>query len=1450
MKVNNFQGGFKHMKKRMMSMLLAFCMVFTLMPQTALAAGSNPAVGLSGIADSGNLTACENHPEHTGQCGYAEGVPCGHVCDESCGGAPEEPENGTGTPEEPENGRLITAFATPSQAATVAPGTSLDDLPLPATVEAELEDADSLTQIPVDWMDDDSYDSDTPGDYSFTGQVDTAYSLAVGVSAPEITVVIRGDVVALASTSVNITGKSVAEAQAEIQAAINAAGSSDTVTATGSITDVTDTLSLSIPAGVTVKWQADITASDTFSMPLILLDGNGSFDVDGGTVSATTGMAIRSTGASSTVTVSGSGKVQSTAASDSAIFTSGSVEVQDTAEVSATTGTAISTGGEVTVTGGEVSATTVWAISAGGAVTVTGGAVSATTGITIFAFSESSTVTVSGGAVSATTGTAIFASSESSTVTVSKTGKVQATGDNGYAISTKGNVDVKDSAEVSATTGMAIYAGGAVTVSGGLVFAYGSAVIGTGNVIQGNSISVTEDGIVITWYHRGSGSYDIRSDTDISRAPSGSTASAYWYTSGGDSGIAYKNGSTKGFIPLNVTVNKLILTENDLTCSIPIDDVYDGSAQGIGAVSGPTGFDETTGGTITVLYNGENTVPTNAGSYTVTATIFGGTEYSAVGPLSLGTYTIGQKELTGLNAVTSVENKEYDGSATAAAAVTPTAAQGLLGSDSAGVEVIASFDNKHVGEGKSVTITGWSLTGTDAGNYSLPSVYPSNLTANITAKPITITGVSAQNRAYNGTDTVQITGGALQGAAAGDTVTPVVPATGTVASKDIGTGKDVTIANITLSGADAGNYTLTQPAVPAVDITAKALTVTGVTASGWEYDGTTTTVTLRGGALQGVVDSEDVGFSLGDGTVADANAGNNKPVTTSITLTGADKGNYTLTQPTVTVNVAKRALTISAAAIDAKTYDGTTAATVNSVTLDGGLEGMVLNKDFMATGVFDDASAGGGKTVTITVTMGAAAEGNYTLPLDTYDLTGQTIEKAVATGVSQTFLVVTDYAKPDYSFDLSGLLPGLSIPARFGDITYTVTSVANDDGVLMAEPSVDTATSSLTLNVASVDEENKTAVITVTVSSDNYKDFTADFTIKTTDAIPVTISGITMTGGAYNGSAYTPSGTPVIEETASGNPVTDITLDYIYEGVDGTTFAPGTTAPVDAGKYKLTLSIPDGSMYTGSDSFTYEIIKATLTSASFTYEAPSSLTYDGSLKEAAVGFNLPGKTGCGTLVVTYVGTGSTSYNSETPPTDAGSYKVLAATTGATNYNDATGLQVGAFTIAPAPITGSIAIMEQNNVGTVGKIDVGDTLGVDLTALSPTGAASGLTYQWYLDGAAQTGETKATYVVPAGSTDKTITVKATAGGNHSGTLTSGPVEVDKITLSGSASISGGGNGGGGNGSQPSDGDISASNPQTGDFNCRPFFWLWLLIPAAVLAGVVVVVIVRRNRRSER
>ena len=87
------------MKKRSLRILLLCCMVLTMLPAPAFAAGGEIA---SLPPDTGGL--CEHHPEHDETCGYtpqtedAAGTPCGHVC-EICesgdGGA--APADSTGT---------------------------------------------------------------------------------------------------------------------------------------------------------------------------------------------------------------------------------------------------------------------------------------------------------------------------------------------------------------------------------------------------------------------------------------------------------------------------------------------------------------------------------------------------------------------------------------------------------------------------------------------------------------------------------------------------------------------------------------------------------------------------------------------------------------------------------------------------------------------------------------------------------------------------------------------------------------------------------------------------------------------------------------------------------------------------------------------------------------------------------------------------------------------------------------------------------------------------------------------------------------------------------------------------------------------------------------------------------------------------------------------------------
>ncbi len=174
---------------------------------------------------------------------------------------------------------------------------------------------------------------------------------------------------------------------------------------------------------------------------------------------------------------------------------------------------------------------------------------------------------------------------------------------------------------------------------------------------------------------------------------------------------------------------------------------------------------------------------------------------------------------------------------------------------------------------------------------------------------LTVTGVAAVNKVYDGTtnatlDTGQAT---LVGVVGEDIVTlDASSVAGVFDTATVQNGKTVTVSGLALAGADAGNYTLTQPSATA-NITPKSLTVTGITAQNKLCDGTTTaTIDTTGATLVGVVFGDNVTLDVSGaaGTFADANPGSNKTVQISgLTISGSDTGCYTLTQPVTTASI-------------------------------------------------------------------------------------------------------------------------------------------------------------------------------------------------------------------------------------------------------------------------------------------------------------------------------------------------------------------------------------------------------------------------------------------------------------------------------------------------------------------------------------------------------------------
>lgn len=122
-------------------------------------------------------------------------------------------------------------------------------------------------------------------------------------------------------------------------------------------------------------------------------------------------------------------------------------------------------------------------------------------------------------------------------------------------------------------------------------------------------------------------------------------------------------------------------------------------------------------------------------------------------------------------------------------------------------------------------------------------------------------------------------------------------------------------------------------------VSPKPVTVSGVSASGRIYDGTTA-VSLSGGALDGILprDASAVSLSLGEGSLQSADAGENKPVTTAISLAGAAASNYSLAQLSgLTVSIAPKPLTGATITLgDDLTYNGLEQTqSVSRVTVDG-----------------------------------------------------------------------------------------------------------------------------------------------------------------------------------------------------------------------------------------------------------------------------------------------------------------------------------------------------------------------------------------------------------------------------------------------------------------------------------------------------------------------------------
>ena len=492
-----------------------------------------------------------------------------------------------------------------------------------------------------------------------------------------------------------------------------------------------------------------------------------------------------------------------------------------------------------------------------------------------------------------------------------------------------------------------------------------------------------------------------------------------------------------------------------------------------------------------------------------------------------------------------------------------------------------SFTDKNVGTDKAYTVAASTdVVATGLGGEQYYGLQFAGFTraagagvaaSTVTPRAITSTGVTAIDRVYNASPTVQLdtSGAALNNVVAGDTValTPT-GASGTMGDKNVGSNKPVTVTDLTLTltGADAGNYTVTDASTPTVTITPLQIGAAGATGVNRAYDGTTgVTLDTSAVTLNGVLSGDTVTATGGSGTMADKNAGTAKPVNGGVvTLGGADGANYTAAATgSVTVDIAQRAITSTGVTAIDRVYDASTTVQLDTT---GAALNNVIAGDTVAlaatggSGTMADKNVGSNKAVTVanlSLSLTGADAANYAVfdsSSPTVTITPLQIGASGATGVTRVYNGLTGVTLDTSAVTLNGVLSGDTVTATGGSGTMV------DKNAGTAKP-----VSGGVVTLGGADGANYTAVASGAVTVDITPRAITSFGVTAVDRV---YDGTNVV--ALDGSAATLNGTLAGDVVTIGVGATGTMADKNVGSNKPVQVGSVSLAGADAANYSLT----------------------------------------------------------------------------------------------------------------------------------------------------------------------------------------------------------------------------------------------------------------------------------------
>ncbi len=579
-----------------------------------------------------------------------------------------------------------------------------------------------------------------------------------------------------------------------------------------------------------------------------------------------------------------------------------------------------------------------------------------------------------------------------------------------------------------------------------------------------------------------------------------------------------------------------------------------------------------------------------------------------------------------------------------------------------------------------------TLTSTGATTVNITTASSGNT---VNAKALTISGINAINKVYDGILTAAFNGTAsYSGLVNGESFSVAGSPSASFVNKTVGIAKPIIVTGYS---APSSNYSISQPSGLTADITAAPLTITGATVTSKSYDGSTAaTIT---GVLNGVLGNDVVSFTSGTSAFASANPGSGIAVTAGCTLTGTDANNYILTQPTgltgtidaivsPTISISPTTTTSfittygTASASQSFTVTGSSLSndiTVNAAT---GFEVSTDNSNFGSSLTFTQSNGSVSATIYVRLAATNSVSGSYN---------NITAAAFTSSGASTVLLTTPSIGNIVNAKTLS--ITGITAVSKVYDgiLTASFNGTASYSGLVNGDTFPVTGTPFASFDTKTVGTGKPVTVSGYLAPSSNYivsqpTGLTADIT-----AAPLTIANAAVTSKVYDGT--TPAS---ITGTLSGAVSGDIV-----------TLASGTSAfaNADAG---TGIIVNSGCILSGVDSLNYTLTQPTgLTGTiSLANQTLTGLAASATKSTSDVPYVLTATASSG-LPVTYTSSNTavaTISGSTITIVGAGTTTITASQTGNSNYNAATSI-TQSLTVAALPsvlAAGDIAVVAVNS----------------------------------------------------------------------------------------------------------------------------------------------------------